>query len=117
MTEAMHIQNLIDLKDAHIADLEQRLGNLLALIHCDGGHYIVEHGWAKAEKDAREVWNQRGIQSDKAVRLEAEVTRLRAALEQMLASAVPHPTEHPTMTTAWENARKALAAPAEVPEP
>ena len=27
---------------------QQRLGNLLARIHRDGGHYISEHGWDKA---------------------------------------------------------------------
>ena len=37
---------------ARVADLERRLGNLLARIHRDGGHYISEHGWAKAEADA-----------------------------------------------------------------
>lgn len=37
---------------ARVAELEQRLGNLLARIHRDGGHYITEHGWAKAEADA-----------------------------------------------------------------
>lgn len=31
------------------------------------------------------------------------------ALEVMLASAYPHPTEHPTMTAAWELGRSALA--------
>lgn len=35
---------------------------------------------------------------------------LAAALEKMLASAVPHPVEHPTMTEAWKVARAALAA-------
>lgn len=28
------------------------LGNLLAVIHRDGGHYIEEHGWEKACADA-----------------------------------------------------------------
>lgn len=35
-----------------VKGLEQRLGNLLARIHGDGGHYITEHGWEKAEADA-----------------------------------------------------------------
>ena len=33
---------------------QQRLGNLLARIHRDGGHYISEHGWDKACADADE---------------------------------------------------------------
>ena len=35
-------------------DWKQRLGNLLAMIHGDGGHYIDEHGWEKAQADAEE---------------------------------------------------------------
>jgi hypothetical protein len=31
------------------------------------------------------------------------------ALKVMLASAMPHPVEHPTMTAAWKIARAALA--------
>ena len=41
----------------------------------------------------------------------AEREGLRAALETMLRSAVPHPTEHPTMTEAWAIAKTALSAP------
>ncbi len=33
-------------------ELEQRLGNLLARIHRDGGDYVACHGWEKAEADA-----------------------------------------------------------------
>lgn len=40
------------LHSSRIAELEQRLGNLIARIHRDGGHYIQEHGWTKAEADA-----------------------------------------------------------------
>ncbi len=32
-----------------------------------------------------------------------------AALEMLLDSAVPHPTEHPTMTAAWAHGRTVLA--------
>ncbi len=31
------------------------LGNLLARIHRDGGHYAGDHGWEKACKDAEEL--------------------------------------------------------------
>jgi hypothetical protein len=33
---------------------------------------------------------------------------LRATIVDMLASAVPHPVEHPTMHAAWERARAVL---------
>ncbi len=33
---------------------KRRLGNLLAVIHGDGGHYIEAHGWDKAQADAEE---------------------------------------------------------------
>lgn len=48
--------------EEHNLDFEQRLGNLLAIIHRDGGHYIDEQGWDKAESDAIEKvfsWIQR----------------------------------------------------------
>jgi hypothetical protein len=32
--------------------LRQQLGDILARIHRDGGHYIAEHGWEKALADA-----------------------------------------------------------------
>jgi len=31
-------------------------GNLLAIIHGDGGHYITDHGWKKAVDDAMTKW-------------------------------------------------------------
>jgi hypothetical protein len=36
----------------HANKTEQTLGNLLARIHRDGGHYIEEHGMDKAVTDA-----------------------------------------------------------------
>lgn len=38
---------------------EQQLGNLLAVIHRDGGHYLAEHGWEKAVNDAARLSAQR----------------------------------------------------------
>jgi len=37
------------------ARLRQLLGNLLARIHGDGGHYVEEHGWEKACEDAEQL--------------------------------------------------------------
>ena len=36
-------------------DTNQHLGNLLAIIHRDGGHYIGKHGIDKAVKDAEAI--------------------------------------------------------------
>jgi hypothetical protein len=38
-----------------IAELEEALQNLLAVIHRDGGHYIAEHGIDKATTDAMQL--------------------------------------------------------------
>lgn len=38
---------------------EQQAGNLLAVIHGDGGHYVTEHGWEKACEDAAAKWYSR----------------------------------------------------------
>jgi hypothetical protein len=40
---------------------------------------------------------------------DAACLRMREALETVLASAYPHPTEHPTMTAAWKIGRAALS--------
>lgn len=36
-------------------DTNQHLGNLLAIIHRDGGHYMSKHGVDKAMKDAEVI--------------------------------------------------------------
>jgi maltose-binding protein MalE len=41
--------------------------------------------------------------------LTSQVATMRAEIVNMLASAHPHPVEHPTMTAAWQRARAALA--------
>lgn len=40
-------------------ELHAKLGNLLAVIHCDGGHYEVEHGLNKACEDAEKIVAER----------------------------------------------------------
>ena len=53
---------------------EQRLANLLAVIHQDGGHYQVQHGDAKAVLDAQaEVFRLR----ESTVELKSEIDRLK----------------------------------------
>jgi len=36
-------------------ELKTLLGNLLARIHRDGGHYVQKHGWEKATLDAEKL--------------------------------------------------------------
>ena len=35
-----------------LVDNDERLGNLLAIVHGDGGHYTAEHGLEKSYEDA-----------------------------------------------------------------
>lgn len=53
-----HSKSALDIRAALEQPQEQewkhRLGNLLAVIHGDGGHYIDAHGWDKAQVDAEE---------------------------------------------------------------
>jgi hypothetical protein len=44
------------------SDIDHALKNLLAIIHCDGGHYTAEHGLLKAIEDAeKKVHNMKNI--------------------------------------------------------
>ena len=61
-------------------DLLGMFKGLLAVIHRDGGQYVDKHGLKKACEDAHQVWA--GLRYDNE-RLEAEVTRLRAALLEL----------------------------------
>lgn len=65
----------VDARDEQIAALRRELaesqqahGNLLALIHRDGGQYLAEHGWKKAQEDAVQAWAslQRELEEAKA---------------------------------------------------
>lgn len=40
---------------AQLAAERQSHGDLLAVIHGDGGHYVEEHGWEKAQSDAVDI--------------------------------------------------------------
>lgn len=59
-------------------DAEQRLGNLLAVMHGDGGHYVAKHGWGKATEDAMVV---KYALLDRAEAAEADLRRAREALK------------------------------------
>ncbi|MCC7461297.1 MAG: hypothetical protein IT480_02410 [Gammaproteobacteria bacterium] len=55
-------------------------GELLAVMHGDGGHYITDHGWRKAVDDALAAHYARLVEIDKA---RAEAEALRTALAMM----------------------------------
>lgn len=40
---------------ARVRELERAHGNLLAVIHRDGGHHVDRVGWKQAAKDAERV--------------------------------------------------------------
>ncbi len=40
-----------------LSEENQSFGNVLAIVHGDGGHYITEHGHRKASKDAIKIIN------------------------------------------------------------
>ena len=74
-------ETLLRDKDALTAEnaaLSQQLGNLLAIIHRDGGHHTCSVGMDQSVKDAHLVW----------ARLVSEVERLRGALGYALESGV-----------------------------
>jgi DNA repair ATPase RecN len=62
--------------------LEAELGNLLAIIHRDGGHHTGKVGYRKSVEDAHLVWAKMREEADRLEALEAENKRLREALEQ-----------------------------------
>ena len=101
--ERRHIEDVLNWSIRAAYEGEAKLHTKLAEAEQQNAHLLG------VLESANNTANRRGARIRD---LEAEVKGLRTALEQMLASAVPHPTEHPTMTAAWENARKSLAAPA-----
>lgn len=64
-----------------LEERESQLRNLLARIHCDGGHYTEQHGIAKSVEDAdkRLVKNSIAldVEKDKAAEAAAELQTLR----------------------------------------
>ena len=59
---------------------EDHLGNLLALLHRDGGHYQGEHGTDNAVGEATMAWSELILRAEKA---EADLAAARAALDWM----------------------------------
>lgn len=66
-----------------LLDREQWMGNLLAVIHRDGGHYLSQHGWQKACEDGETVvlklraengeLKERGVTRDELYDIEGKV--------------------------------------------
>jgi len=68
--------------DRTIAALSSQLGNLLAVIHRDGGHYESEHGTEKAVTDAMQRICDTRAGLDAADELAMLVRRLASALQK-----------------------------------
>lgn len=72
------------------------LSSLLAVIHCDGGHYESEHGTEQAVNDALEKYYARGLAltqaNDENAKLERELAAAKrhiAALGETLRASYP----------------------------
>jgi hypothetical protein len=63
---------------------EYLLGNLLAIIHRDGGHYLAEHGWEKAVEDAIEKVCYARVLLDERVPRAALVRKAEEMLENII---------------------------------
>jgi hypothetical protein len=74
---------------AELEDAEVHLGNLLARIHRDGGHYQAQHGTFKAVGEAEIAWYELMARAEKA---EADLAAARKALRH--ASDGPWHGEH-----------------------
>ena len=53
--DALEIRPILRAMQREADQLRQRVGDLLAVIHRDGGHYQIEHGEEKAIEDAKSV--------------------------------------------------------------
>ena len=74
---AVKKKSLTEFQKDQIAVLNNHLGNLLAVIHRDGGHYQDEHGTEKAVEDAMMIIpSQRADLETHATSLSAIVKRL-----------------------------------------
>ncbi len=62
---------------AHSLALLDGIGNLLAIIHRDGGHYIERHGLEKAIEDGKQLSCGRNLLLDENAALKAECERMR----------------------------------------
>jgi hypothetical protein len=73
---------------------EAHLGNLLAMLHRDGGHYQCEHGTDNAVGEATLVWSELILRAEKA---EADLALVRSALDEVdrKLSAQNHGTSSP----------------------
>ena len=70
--------------DAENAALLTNLGNLLAILHGDGGHYENKHGTDKAVADAIDKFHERIVQADaEQFALTEKVRVLRDALQDV----------------------------------
>jgi hypothetical protein len=69
---------------AALEEAQRSLGNLLAIIHRDGGHYQAEHGTTKAVEDAHLIWAELMTAAE-----EAQRERDEYSYQASLASNIP----------------------------
>jgi DNA repair exonuclease SbcCD ATPase subunit len=88
----------LEAENERLAASDTALGNLLAVIHRDGGHYRTEHGTAQAAEDAQEIVIQLRTEID---RLTTETGKLRKLLTWAL-----RPEAHAALMAEYARAGK-----------
>lgn len=51
-------------EECDVCYYKNRLGDLLAILHGDGGHYIAIHGYDKAIEDAKDIYYNLRIENN-----------------------------------------------------
>lgn len=102
----------------HLAETE--VGQKLLAMRADRDRTEAALAEERAKREAAEFAKtvEGGARLDaywqkRAETAEARIAELETAVRDLLASAHPHPVEHPTMTAAWARARAALGAKAD----
>ena len=74
-------ENMIHCREQRISELEHHLGELLAVMHRDGGHYQSKHGTDKAVADAMTVRHEMVRKMDQLEHENAELREDKARLD------------------------------------
>ncbi len=87
-----------------------QLGELLAIIHRDGGHYVIEHGWKKAVDDAHTILAAQPAGAAQVPALRAALVGLLEIEDARIGTGAFRPNEAAQQRI--DAARAAIAAPA-----
>ena len=98
-----------------LAAVEKERDELLCVIHRDGGHYIQEHGQAKAYADAVEKLNEWKFLPEQLAACEKEIERLRAHLANPDDAPVPIVWIHPLDIARFPNTTLVQESDEQVP--